>query len=290
MGARLNWERDKTTWPNAAWSRFVQAGGLRWHVQTSGEGPAILFVHGTGASTHSWRRLLPLLAHRFTVVAADMPGHAFSSLSIGGDSSLHGMSRSHAALLQALGIEPVHCVGHSAGAAILCRMALDGHIAPRTIVSLNGAFMPLGGTAGMLFAPLAKLFSKMPLLPRLVAWHAADPGAVARVLDSTGSRLDAEGLDLYCRLVRDPDHIAGALRMMSRWNLDGFDAELRRLAPRLELVVADNDRTVPPAQARHLQGCVADAAVVRIPGLGHLAHEESPQAFGQLLLGMFATP
>ena len=36
-------------------SRFVEAAGLRWHVQILGNGPTLLLVHGTGASTHSWR-------------------------------------------------------------------------------------------------------------------------------------------------------------------------------------------------------------------------------------------
>jgi magnesium chelatase accessory protein len=287
MGPGLYWARDQATWPNSAWSRFVQAGGIRWHVQRAGTGPVILFVHGTGASTHSWRKLLPLVARGFTVIAADLPGHGFTAPAGGADCSLDGMSRLHASLIQALDIEPEHCVGHSAGAAIVCRMALDGHVAPRSIVSVNGAFLPLGGSAGVLFAPLAKLFSKTPLLPRLIAWHAADSAAVARVIASTGSDLDAEGLALYGRLVRDPAHIAGALRMMSHWNLGGFDAQLRRLAPRLTLIAAANDRTVPPEQAQHVKGCAADARIVQLPGLGHLAHEEAPEIFADLLTGLF---
>ena len=56
----------------------VAAGGLRWHVQVAGDGPVLLLLHGTGAATHSWRDLLPLLAERFTVVAPDLPGHGRS--------------------------------------------------------------------------------------------------------------------------------------------------------------------------------------------------------------------
>ena len=72
------WQREGTTWPNHQFSRFVRAGHLRWHVQMAGTGPVLILVHGTGASTHSWRHMLPLLAQRFTVVAADLPGHGFT--------------------------------------------------------------------------------------------------------------------------------------------------------------------------------------------------------------------
>ena len=75
---RLNWERDGRDWPNRASSRFVDAGGLRWHVQVMGEGPVVLLIHGTGASTHSFRALAPLLAPHFTVVVPDLPGHGFT--------------------------------------------------------------------------------------------------------------------------------------------------------------------------------------------------------------------
>ena len=37
------------TWPHHASSRFVEAHGLRWHVQAAGSGPLVLLLHGTGA-------------------------------------------------------------------------------------------------------------------------------------------------------------------------------------------------------------------------------------------------
>ena len=49
-------------WPRLAESessRFVEAADLRWHVQQMGAGPVLLLLHGTGASTHSWRALAP---------------------------------------------------------------------------------------------------------------------------------------------------------------------------------------------------------------------------------------
>ena len=54
-------------WPNRAASRYVDAGGLRWHVQSLGDaGPDLLLLHGTGAATHSWAGLAPLLSETST--------------------------------------------------------------------------------------------------------------------------------------------------------------------------------------------------------------------------------
>ncbi len=78
-----SWEKEGQDWPNREFSRFVDAAGLTWHVQVMGSGPAILLVHGTGAATHSWRDLAPLLARHFTVVAPDLPGGGGTPLAAG---------------------------------------------------------------------------------------------------------------------------------------------------------------------------------------------------------------
>jgi magnesium chelatase accessory protein len=287
------WEREKATWPNHELSRFVAAGGITWHVQQAGQGPVMLLIHGTGASTHSWRSLLPILARDYTVVAVDLPGHGFTD-SVGGArsarrASIAGMSDCLAALLQALGIRPEYCVGHSAGAVILCRLALDRHVAPRVIVSLNGAFLPLKGAAGVWFSPIARLMASGSLVPRLLAWSAGNRANVARLIDGTGSRLDADGIDLYARLVRRPQHVAGALEMMGHWDLYRFERDLAQLETPLALIVADNDRTVSPSQAAAVKRLVAGAQIHRLSGLGHLAHEEQPVLVAERIRGICRT-
>jgi magnesium chelatase accessory protein len=262
-------------------SRFVEAGGFRWHVQQTGSGPGMLLIHGTGASTHSWRKVIPLLSPHYTVVAADLPGHGFTESmerprGSTAAASIAGMSESVAALLRELNIEVSYCAGHSAGAVVLCRMALDAHIAPRAIISVNGAFVPLAGAVGTLFSPIARLMASGSLVPRLVSWSAGKPANVARMIAGTGSHLDAEGVDLYARLVREPRHVAGALDMMANWDLYGFERDLPKLEPPLALIVAENDRTVPPHQAQWVRQRVRNAEIHRLAGLGHLAHEEDP--------------
>lgn len=92
----LDWLRDGADWPHRDASRFVVAGGVRWHVQIAGDGPPLLLLHGSGASTHSWRDLLPLLARTHTVIAPDLPGHAFTSTPPAHTLSLPGMMRNGA--------------------------------------------------------------------------------------------------------------------------------------------------------------------------------------------------
>jgi magnesium chelatase accessory protein len=282
--APLDWATDGRDWPNRSASRFVTAGGTRLHVQLFGAGEPLLLLHGTGASSHSFRALAPLLAARYAVIVPDLPGHGFSERLPGARQSLDGICEALGALLGALGLRPAFAAGHSAGAALAVHMTLTGRIAPRALASLNGALLPWRGLPAVVFAPLARLMAGAPLVSRLFAWRAGAQSAVARLVAGTGSVLDAEGVEWYARLVRNPAHVAGALAMMANWDLAALERDLPRLAVPLLLVVGGNDRTVPPRDAALVAARVPHARLVSLPGLGHLAHEECPRRVAELLL------
>jgi magnesium chelatase accessory protein len=283
MSGRLDLDRDGADWPHRTASRFVMAGGLRMHVQVMGAGPVILLLHGTGASTHSWRGLLPLLAERFTVVAPDLPGHAFTGDPGMNGLSLKGMARSIKSMLRELDLKPDHAVGHSAGAAILIRMSLDGDIAPQEIISLNGALQPYGGLIGQFFQPIARMLATWPLMTTMFAWRARDPRVIADILKQTGSTLNEDGVALYRRLAENAEHVSAALGMMANWDLQALERDMPRLARPLHLVAASRDDMVKPDVARHAKALVKGATLIPLSGLGHLAHEEDPALLAKLI-------
>jgi magnesium chelatase accessory protein len=275
MGYYLDWARDGRDWPNHAASRFIDAGGMRWHVQVMGQGPALLLLHGTGAATHSWRDVMPKLAANYTVVAMDLPGHAFTQPPAKASLSLPGMAAAVAALLRTLNVSPVRAVGHSAGAAVLVRMAVERLFAPDDIISFNGAFFPVTGVAGQFFSPLARTFANATIVQKVFA-RMADRKAVERLLRDTGSTIDAEGITLYQKLFSNEGHIAGTLGMMAAWDLHWVPQDLKNLPVPMTLVFASGDRTIPPARAAEAARLVPRSSLVEIKGLGHLAHEEDP--------------
>ena len=275
-----SWDKEGRDWPNRDASRFVEAAGLRWHVQRMGRGPALLLVHGAAAATHSWRDLGPLLARRFTIVAPDLPGHGFTDPMAQGALSLPGMARALDALLNRLEIAPEIVVGHSAGAALLARLCIDRRIAPRLLIALNGALLPFDGIAGHFFPPLAKLLFLNPLAPRMFAWT-ADRAAVARLLRGTGSTIDSAGIDFYARLMAAYGHVAGALGMMANWDLETLARDLPKLTTPVALIVAKGDKAVPPAAAEKIAARLPHAQTQVLGGVGHLAHEERPQLIAE---------
>ena len=291
----LDWERDGANWPLRQYSRFVQTARLRWHVQyashADAQAPTVLLLHGTGASTHSWRDVFPLLAAQCSVLALDFPGHAFTGAPAASQVatlfSLPGMAAGVAELLAQMDIVPHTIVGHSAGAAVASMLSLDGHVQARRIVSLNGALLPLDGLAGQLFSPMAKLLAKAPLVPELFSWQAAQPAVLQRLLDGTGSTLDAPARALYQQLIAQPAHGAGALAMMAHWDLHTFWKRLPALQTPLTLIAGEQDLIVPPTVAERAAASLTrqpKPPVSRLPGLGHLAHEEQPGTLAQCIL------
>lgn len=277
------WEVEGRNWPNRPQSRFIRAAGLVWHVQIDGEGPVVVLIHGTGAGTHTWRGMLPLLAKTFKVVAMDLPGHAFTEKPQRSKLTLSSMAKAVSALLAELGVEPRHMIGHSAGAAVALRMTLDGAVAPEKIISLNGAFRPFTGLAALLFPVMARLLALNPFSAPFLAWRASAPSAVVRLIAGTGSILDEEGTDYYARLLRTERHVSATLAMMANWDLSPLLRDLRRLTSGLVLVAAANDRAVPPREATLTARLVDNAKVIKLDWGGHLAHEENPGFFAQLL-------
>ena len=282
--SRLRWDREGRDWPLRESSRFVRAGGIEWHVQQGGSGPALLLLHGTGASTHSWAPLWPLLEPHFTLIAPDLPGHGFSSQRAGGNTTLPWVARAVGDLLEALAVTPRWIVGHSAGAAVAARMALDDRAAPDALVSLAGALLPFGGLAHRLFPAVAKALFLNPLVPSLMAWRASDDKVVDRVLGQTGSTLPARQRELYARLFSHSSHVDAALALMAHWDLDALAQDLPGLTPPLTLVAPQQDGMIAPDIAAKVARMVPGAEIVRLAGLGHLAHEEAPQRVAPVIL------
>jgi magnesium chelatase accessory protein len=247
-----------------------------------GEGPPLFLLHGAGAATHSWRDLAPLLSRDFTVVAPDLPGHGFTDTPKSDGLSLSGMVMALHRLLGALDLNPALIVGHSAGAAIGMRLCLE-RAAPRGLVSLNGALAPFPGAAGHVFPAMARLLFLNPLAIQTFAWRAARPGAVARLIEGTGSKIDAAGLRDYGRLFATTGHVAGALGMMAHWDLAPLVREMPGFSGPLTLVSADNDRAVRPNVARGVAEIVPASRLITLPGMGHLAHEEAPEVVAGII-------
>ena len=244
----------------------ADVGGRKVSYVGAGEdGDVVLLVHGYGGDRNSWLFLQEPLAARHRVYALDLPGHGTSTKDVG-DGSVGILADAILGVLDAIGAERAHLVGHSlGGAAAAAATARD----PRRISSLT-LIAPAGFgpeiNAGYLrgFAGAQARRELKPLIGQLFA----DESLVTRKL--------IEDLLAYKRL----DGASAALHALLGTLLDGdtqrvdSTATVAAIAGAVPVTVVwgTADRILPAAQA----GSVAGAVRHLLDGAGHMPHMERP--------------
>lgn len=266
-------------WPNSEFSQFVAAGDLDWHVQLLGVGPKVLLLHGTGSSAHSWSPLTAQLAKHAQLIIPDLPGHGFTSGLSAEQTTLPGVCEQIVLLLDALELQPQLVIGHSAGAAIGAELSLGGWLETERLIAINGAFLPFGSVAAPVFSRMAKFLANNTVIPAVTSWHGYFERPIRNLLRETGSEASPEMIGCYKTLLKRRSHVEGTLRMMAGWDLNNLKRALPGMKIPMDMVVCENDKTLSPWQLERLSEFIVSSELHRLPGLGHLGHEESPEAF-----------
>ncbi|HVE27334.1 MAG TPA: acetoin dehydrogenase dihydrolipoyllysine-residue acetyltransferase subunit [Sporichthya sp.] len=235
----------------------------------SQDGDVILLVHGYGGDRNSWLFLQEPLAAKYRVYALDLPGHGTSAKDVG-DGTLGVLADAVTGVLDALGADRAHLVGHSMGGAVALAVAArnPGRIASLTLIAPTGFGAEIN--AGYLrgFADAQTRRELKPVAGQLFA----DESLVTRQL--------VDDLLAYKRL----DGVDESLHTLLGTLLDG-DAQRGDSAAALAAVLDTGgdaipvtvvwgraDRIIPAAQAESVTG----AARHLIDGAGHMPQMERP--------------
>jgi len=248
----------------------VEAGGRKVSYAGAGDsGDVVLLVHGYGGDRNSWLFLQEPLAARHRVYALDLPGHGTSAKDVG-DGSVDLLADAVLGVLDAVGPDRAHLVGHSLGGAVVLAAAAR---APGRIASLT-LFAPAGFgpsiSAGYVrgFAAAQTRRELKPLVGQLFA----DEQLVTRQV--------VDDLLAYKRL----DGVDAALAALAETLLDGDEqridsaAAVRALGEVVPVTVVwgSADRIIPAEQASSVAAVAPGAAVRVIDGAGHMPHMERP--------------
>jgi len=278
----MRWPDDAQGWPLTQHSRLTLCRPHRWHIQEAGEGDTLLLIHGAGGATQSFRGLFPLLIRDYHVVMMDLPGQGFTQLGAQQRCGLDHMAEDLLRLIRQEGWAPRRVIGHSAGVAIALRLWELGLRPPMGIVGINAALGNFKGVAGWLFPMMARALAVTPFSASLFA-STTTRNSVRNLIRGTGSTLDSAGLELYYRLATDRTHVDATLSMMAQWQLDGLLARLPTITCPVQLLVGEADAAVPPDVSEVAVHDLAQGSLTRLPGLGHLAHEEDPARIASLI-------
>ncbi|MET7457061.1 alpha/beta fold hydrolase [Streptomyces sp. NPDC005574] len=141
-------------------SGFVDTGRLRLHAVTGGTGPALLLLAGWPQTWYAWRHVMPALAARFSVVAADARGVGASDKPDSGYDTAT-LARDMVEMMAALGHERFSMVGHDIGMWTAYALAADHPGVVERLAVVEAAIPGL--------TPSAPIFSGVQVNEKL--WH-----------------------------------------------------------------------------------------------------------------------
>lgn len=101
---------------------FVNTGLGQIHYSRTGTGPPLLLIHRTSDSITQFDDVLGCLSNHYEVIAADTPGFG-NSAPLSGPVGIEVYARTLVELLDGLGIERVHILGHRTGASVVAEFA-----------------------------------------------------------------------------------------------------------------------------------------------------------------------
>lgn len=252
-----------------------QVGPWRLHVRVSGprDAPAVILIHGFGASMQTWDGWTQSLSRRWRVVSVDLPGSGLSPPDPAGDYKDARSVQMLVALMDQLGLERASIVGHSIGGRIAWTFAASHpERVNRLVLVAPDGFASPGFEYGKapavpaMFGLMRYVLPK-PLLRMNLAPAYADPKVLSDAL-----------VERYDDLLRAPGARQALLdRMRQTVLVDPRPLLATVRAPTL-LLWGERDAMIPNSNSADYLKALPDARLVLIPGVGHLPQEEAASA------------
>lgn len=255
----------------------------RLHVEDSGgHGPPVLFAHGLLWDTRLFAPQVAALRDRHRCIAWDHRGQGRSEVTADGY-DMDTLADDAAALIERLGVAPVHFVGLSMGGFVGLRLAIRRPELLRSLVLIDTSAEPEARAKVPRYRMLnfvARWFGFGPVVDRVmpILFGPSFLGDPARAAERAEYRARLLALDR----IGTPRAVRGVIERA------GVADQLHRIRTPTLVLVGEEDGATPPERAEALAIGIAGAQLVRIPGAGHTSTLEQPAAVNAALAGFLA--
>jgi len=247
-------------------------GNFQLYHESTGDGPAIAFLHGMGGNHLSWWQQVPYFMRWYQCITLDQRGFANSP----DPDDL--FNRAHASdlarLLDHLNLDRVLLVGQSMGGWTIVGYALEHRD--------RVAGMVLADTPGGIFTPaMLEQMRRIARAPMPVDASPALGSLPTYAKDYFARRTEFAFLYDEIRILgARPPADAGARLGATRYDLDAVRSRLKM--PVL-CIVGEDDVLIPPERVREVASFLADGRLRTVPGCGHSVYFENAAVFNQLV-------
>lgn len=275
---------------------YCDVGGVRLHYVRAGRGPLVVLLHGFPECWYSWRHQIWPLAERFTVVAPDLRGYNLSDKPKSGY-DLDTLAGDVTGLIQNLGFEKAHVVGHDWGGVIAFWLPVVAPERVEKLVVLNAPH-PARFQEELLHSPRQRrmswymAFFQIPLFPEyLLTLSGAE--AIEQILLRGAVNKEAftkKDLRYFRRAAARPGAMRCALayyRGIPKQALRGDRQRRRILCPTL-LLWGRKDKALGLSLTEKLDRFIPNLEIRLFDDAGHWLQQERPTEVSQVLLEFLA--
>ncbi len=266
----------------------TEHGTLRYH--EAGEGPPLVFLHGSGPGVTGWRNfggVLAAFAEHFHCYVLEFPGFGVSDAT-----DLHPMQagiQSVTDLLNGLGLEKVDIIGNSMGGFVGTQFAISHPERVRRFVTVGGMGISIFNPFPAEGINLLVEFTEDPTRERLIQWlHSMvfDPAMVTEELinerweQATEPRTLESARKMYsAKAMKAMGEAAATSDEPPAWSM------LHKLKAKTLIIWGRDDRVAPLDGALVPMRTIPDVELHVFPKCGHWAMIEQKEAFESTVLG-----
>ncbi|KQZ30335.1 alpha/beta fold hydrolase [Duganella sp. Root1480D1] len=275
---------------------FVDAGDAQVFMQRSGsrDAPAVVFLHGTGSWSETWRASMATATSLgYQAIALDMPPFGYSIPPASGEYDKQQQAARLRRALDNAGIRRAVFVAHSFGAAPLMEALLstpdEGRVQALVLVD---AALGLDQAQGQGDSMLQSLLRWRWISQPLAAGFLTNPAHTEKLLKSFVSEKD-KVTPAWLQVYQQPLALEASYRHVAAWlpellarrghAASDFPDAYGRIAWPVTLLWGETDTITPLSQAENLQRLIPGAQIVRIPRAGHIPQVEEPELFQEAL-------
>ena len=267
-------------------SQLIEVKGSRIHIRDTGnpKGPVIVFIHGFGASLHTWEDWVKELENDFRVIRFDLPGSGLS----GPDQQLNYSDERSIqiilGLLDTLKVQKINVVGNSIGGRIAWYFTAmhPERVDKLVLISPDGFKSP-----GMNYNKAPEIPSYLSMINYIFPKFVFRENLEFAYFNKTV--LTDQLFDRYYELALYPGNRQAMIDRMRQTVLKDPAPFLKKIHCPVLLVWGERDGMIPVQNAQDYLALIPQAELHVLPNIGHLPQEEDPQKSLPYLLQFLKT-
>jgi pimeloyl-ACP methyl ester carboxylesterase len=267
-----------------AWNEYEQGRitnpAIVLQATTYGSGSPVLLIHGFGASSYSWRKLVEPLSQQYQVITLDLKGSGASPKPRDDQYSVYEQARLVRDFINANQLHDLQIVGHSFGGAVAIATSL---LLKRSDPDIQTSLVLVDSMAYPQKLPYFINVLATPVLGPLAIHLVPDRMQVRQLLDLVyynDALIKDESIDNYTAMLGQPDTKYALLqtaRQIQPPDLQIFAAQYRTLTLPTLIVWSRDDTIVPLSVGERLDEEIPNSRLQVFSGVGHAVQEEAPQ-------------